>query len=29
MLYAPRDDDERAVVEGLVRASWRFARGES
>jgi hypothetical protein len=28
MLYAPRDDDERAVVEALVRASHAFARGE-
>jgi len=29
MLYAPRDDEERAVVvEALVRASWAFARGE-
>jgi len=28
MLYAPRDDEERAVVEALVRASGAFARGE-
>ena len=27
MLYAPRDDDERAVVEEMVRASHAFARG--
>jgi hypothetical protein len=27
MLYAPRDDEERAVVEGLVRAAYEFARG--
>ena len=27
MLYAPRDDQKRAVVEALVRASWAFARG--
>lgn len=27
MIYAPRDDEERAVVESLVRASWAFARG--
>lgn len=27
MLYAPRDDDERQVVEELVRASHAFARG--
>jgi len=27
MLYAPRDDGERAVVESLVRTSWAFARG--
>lgn len=27
MLYAPRDDAEREVVEGLVRASYAFARG--
>lgn len=27
MIYAPRDGDERAVVESLVRASWTFARG--
>jgi len=29
LLYAPRDDDEREVVLGLVRASYDFARGES
>ena len=29
MLYAPRDDDERAVIEALVRASHAFARGEA
>jgi hypothetical protein len=28
MLYAPRDDPEREVVEGLVRASHAFARGD-
>lgn len=28
MVYAPRDDDERAIVEDLVRASHTFARGE-
>ena len=28
MVYAPRDDAERAVVEQLVRASHAFARGE-
>ena len=28
MVYAPRDDAERAVVEGLVRASYSFARGD-
>lgn len=28
MLYAPRDDAERAVVEELVRASHAYARGE-
>ncbi len=28
MLYAPRDDAEREVVEELVRASHAFARGE-
>ncbi len=28
MLYAPRDDAEREVVETLVRASHAFARGE-
>jgi hypothetical protein len=27
MVYAPRDDDERVVVEQLVRASHAFARG--
>jgi hypothetical protein len=27
MLYAPRDDAEREVVEGLIRASHAFARG--
>lgn len=27
MLYAPRDDAEREVVEALVRASHAFARG--
>ena len=27
MLYAPRDDDEVDVIEGLVRASYAFARG--
>lgn len=27
MVYAPRDDTEREVVEGLVRASHAFARG--
>lgn len=29
MVYAPRDDDERAVVETLVRASHAFARGDT
>ena len=29
MIYAPRDDEERAVVESLVRASWSFARGDA
>ena len=29
MVYAPRDDGERAVVEGLVRASHAFARGDA
>lgn len=29
MLYAPRDDAEREVVEKLVRASHAFARGEA
>ena len=28
MVYAPRDDAEREVVEGLVRASHAYARGE-
>ena len=28
MLYAPRDDEEREVVEDLVRASHAFARGD-
>ncbi len=28
MIYAPRDDAERAVVEELVRAAHAFARGE-
>ncbi len=28
MLYAPRDDEEREVVEALVRASHAFARGD-
>lgn len=28
MLYAPRDDGERQVVEGMVRACHRFARGD-
>ena len=28
MLYAPRDDGERAVVASLVRAAHAFARGE-
>lgn len=28
MVYAPRNDPERAVVEDLVRASHAFARGE-
>ena len=27
MIYAPRDDDERAVVEALVRDSYAYARG--
>ena len=27
MIYAPRDDDERAVVEALVRGSYAYARG--
>jgi hypothetical protein len=27
LVYAPRDDDERDVVLGLVRASYEFARG--
>lgn len=29
MVYAPRDNAERAVVEQLVRASHAFARGEA
>jgi hypothetical protein len=29
MVYAPRDDSERDVVEQLVRASYSLARGES
>ena len=29
MVYAPRDDAERAIVEELVRASHAFARGTS
>jgi len=29
MVYAPRDDAERAVVEQLVRASHAFARGDA
>jgi hypothetical protein len=29
MIYAPRDDAERAVVEQLIRASHAFARGEA
>jgi hypothetical protein len=29
MVYAPRDDGEREVVEALVRASYAFARGEA
>jgi luciferase-like monooxygenase len=29
MLYAPRDDAEREVIESLLRASHAFARGES
>lgn len=29
MVYAPRHDSEREVVEGLVRASHAFARGEA
>jgi hypothetical protein len=28
MVYAPRDDAEREVVEGLIRASYAFARGD-
>lgn len=28
MIYAPRDDSEREVVEALARASHAFARGE-
>lgn len=28
MVYAPRDDSEREVVEQLVRAAYFFARGE-
>jgi hypothetical protein len=28
MIYAPRDDEELDVVEGLVRAAHAFARGE-
>jgi hypothetical protein len=28
MLYAPRDEDELAVIEQLVRASHAFARAE-
>lgn len=28
MLYAPRDDAEREIVEQLVRAAHAFARGE-
>jgi hypothetical protein len=27
MLYAPRDDDELAVIETLIRASRQFAGG--
>ena len=27
MVYAPRNDDERGVVEQLIRASYDFARG--
>jgi len=27
MVYAPRDDEERGVVEELVSASHAFARG--
>ena len=29
MVYAPRDDSERAIVEDLVRAAHTFARGEA
>jgi hypothetical protein len=29
MLYAPRDDAEREVVEALVRASHAYARGRA
>jgi hypothetical protein len=29
MVYAPRSDSERGVVEQLVRASYSFARGET
>jgi hypothetical protein len=29
MVFAPRDDSERRVVEQLVRASYSFARGET
>jgi hypothetical protein len=29
MLYAPRDDAEREVVEALVRAAYAYARGEA
>lgn len=29
MLYAPRDDGERKVVEGLVEAAYDFARGDA
>jgi hypothetical protein len=28
MIYAPRDEDELAVVSGLVRESYQYARGQ-
>jgi hypothetical protein len=29
MLYAPRDDEETAVILRLVRASYEFASGQA